>query len=45
MTRIFLGGEWYTPNVEQEIIRISDRLIATAPIFAKWKRQAIAPLV
>jgi teichuronic acid biosynthesis glycosyltransferase TuaH len=27
-----LGGEWYTPNVEQEIIRISDRLIATAPI-------------
>jgi hypothetical protein len=26
-----LGGSWYTPNIEREIIRISDHLTATAP--------------
>jgi len=26
-----LGGLWYTPSVEQEIIRTSDYLVATAP--------------
>jgi|GEM_PF-231681 len=35
-----LGGSWYTPNVEQEIIRISDHLVATAPILQKKMEKA-----
>lgn len=36
-----LGGDWYSPAVEEEIIRASDGLVATAPVLQQ-KLEAIS---